>query len=66
MWTLQVVVGKTESGRHELGVGAELVIGRDPTSDIVVPERSVSRRHCRVVGTSLGVEVHDLNSANGV
>jgi serine phosphatase RsbU (regulator of sigma subunit) len=47
-------------------VGSELVIGRDPTSDIIVPERSVSRRHCRVVGTALGVEVHDLNSANGV
>jgi serine phosphatase RsbU (regulator of sigma subunit) len=66
VWTLQVVVGKTESGRHELGVGSELVIGRDPTSDIIVPERSVSRRHCRVVGTALGVEVHDLNSANGI
>jgi serine phosphatase RsbU (regulator of sigma subunit) len=66
VWTLQVVLGKSESGRHELGVGAELVIGRDPTSDIIVPERSVSRRHCRVVGTALGVEVHDLSSANGV
>jgi serine phosphatase RsbU (regulator of sigma subunit) len=66
VWTLQVVIGKNESGRHELGVGAELVIGRDPTSDIIVPERSVSRRHCRVVGTTAGVEVHDMNSANGV
>jgi phosphoserine phosphatase RsbU/P len=66
VWTLQVVLGKSESGRHELGVGSELVIGRDPTADIIVPERSVSRKHCRVVGTTLGVEVHDLNSANGV
>ena len=31
VWTLQVVLGKSESGRHELGVGSELVIGRDPT-----------------------------------
>jgi pSer/pThr/pTyr-binding forkhead associated (FHA) protein len=66
VWTLQVVLGKSESGRHELGVGSELVIGRDPTADIIVPERSVSRKHCRVVGTTTGVEVHDLNSANGV
>jgi serine phosphatase RsbU (regulator of sigma subunit) len=66
VWTLQIVLGKSESARHELGIGSELVIGRDPTADIIVPERSVSRKHCRVVGTSTGVEVHDLNSANGV
>jgi sigma-B regulation protein RsbU (phosphoserine phosphatase) len=66
VWTLQIVLGRSESGRHDLGVGSELVIGRDPTADIIVPERSVSRRHCRVIGTPMGVEVHDLNSANGV
>ncbi len=66
MWTLHVVVDDREIARHEVPIGKELVMGRDPTADIVVDERSVSRRHCRVVGTATGLEVLDLHSANGV
>ncbi|HYC76492.1 MAG TPA: GAF domain-containing protein, partial [Planctomycetota bacterium] len=66
MWTLRVMSGPRTEAVHELAVGKELVVGRDPAADVVLPERSVSRRHCRVAGTSAGVEVVDLNSANGV
>lgn len=66
MWTLKFNIGGKTDSVHELPVGKELVVGRDPTADVVLGERSVSRRHCRVVGTPLGVDVVDLNSANGV
>ncbi len=66
MWKLQVLIGTKDSGTHDLAIGRELVIGRDPTVDIVVSERSVSRRHCRLTGREEGVEVLDLGSANGV
>lgn len=66
MWKVHVFVGSKETATHEIPPGTELVVGRDPTVDIVVGERSVSRRHCRLVGTKEGVEVLDLGSANGV
>ncbi len=66
MWTLSVLVGERETARHEIPVGKEVVVGRDPGSDIILDERSVSRRHCRLVGTATGVEVVDLHSANGI
>jgi phosphoserine phosphatase RsbU/P len=66
MWTLRITIGGKTDSIQELAVGKDLVLGRDPTADVVLSERSVSRRHCRVTGTPLGVDVVDLNSANGV
>jgi len=66
MWRVQVVVSGRETGTYELVEGAEMVVGRDPTADIVVGERSVSRKHCRMIGSADGVDVLDLDSANGV
>ena len=42
-----------------------IVIGRDPTCDIVVPKRQVSRRHARFLPTPHGVSLEDLDSKNG-
>ena len=42
-----------------------LVIGRDDTCDIVIPDRQISRRHAKVSNTSEGVHVEDLGSKNG-
>ena len=66
MWRLHIALNGRETGVFECPAGKEMVIGRDPTADIVVPERSVSRRHCRVVGVAEGIDVLDLGSANGV
>jgi serine phosphatase RsbU (regulator of sigma subunit) len=66
MWKVHVIAGGRESSAVEITPGTEKVVGRDPAVDIVVGERSVSRRHCRLIGTSEGVEVVDLGSANGV
>ena len=42
-----------------------LIIGRESTCDIVVPERQVSRRHARVIHTTDGYLLEDLGSKNG-
>ncbi len=42
-----------------------LVVGRDSTCDIVIPDRRVSRRHARFVTEEKGVRLEDLRSKNG-
>ncbi|MEM9301045.1 MAG: GGDEF domain-containing protein [Pseudomonadota bacterium] len=45
--------------------GAELVIGRDIQTDLVLESRSVSRRHARISRLADQVYIEDLGSANG-
>ena len=47
------------------GVREELLIGRHPSCDIVVPADTVSRRHARLVFRDGSWVVQDLNSTNG-
>jgi DNA-binding winged helix-turn-helix (wHTH) protein len=42
-----------------------LVIGREPSCDIVIPDRQVSRHHARFSIVSAGVQLEDLGSKNG-
>ncbi len=42
-----------------------LSIGRDPSCDVVIPDRQVSRRHARVQPTERGTVLEDLHSKNG-
>jgi len=42
-----------------------LVVGRDPTCDINVQDRQVSRFHARITPTPEGVTIEDLGSKNG-
>lgn len=42
-----------------------LVIGREATCEIVVPDRMVSRFHARITPGALGVVLEDLGSKNG-
>jgi len=43
-----------------------LSIGREPTCDIFIDDRQVSRQHARVANTGVGiVELEDLTSKNG-
>jgi hypothetical protein len=41
------------------------LIGREPTCDIVIPDRQVSRHHARVSVTLDGILLEDLGSKNG-
>ena len=40
-------------------------IGSDPSNDFVLDDKTVSRFHCEVVVSDLGVRVRDLGSRNG-
>ena len=42
-----------------------LTIGRDPSCDIVVPDRQVSRHHARLLPDTQGLVLEDLQSKNG-
>lgn len=42
-----------------------LVIGRDATCQIIVPDRQVSRYHARIMSVPAGVLLEDLGSKNG-
>src|SRR5438552_2872810 len=46
-------------------VGQCIVVGRDPASDVELPDDSVSRRHAMIEPTDDGYVVSDLGSANG-
>ncbi len=40
-------------------------LGRDPTCDIVISDRQVSRRHATITPTERGILLEDLHSKNG-
>ncbi len=44
---------------------SKLVIGRDFSCDIVIPDRQVSRQHASLTPTPLGTRLEDLGSKNG-
>ena len=48
-----------------LSLGRPAVIGRRQKSEVYLPWRYVSRRHCEALWDGCRVWVHDLNSTNG-
>lgn len=61
---LRVVDGPDRGMVVSLPFGSS-TLGRSRTCDVTLTDRLVSKRHMRVT-VGVGVEVHDLNSANGV
>lgn len=61
---LEVISGPDTGKQFFLPDGVSL-LGRDPGSDIVLDDPSVSKQHARITVTD-AVEIADLNSANGV
>lgn len=45
--------------------GQEILIGRASECDIVIPDSSVSQKHCRIRVTDEGVLAEDMGSTNG-
>jgi pSer/pThr/pTyr-binding forkhead associated (FHA) protein len=43
----------------------EILIGRDPTNDLVLPSKSISREHARIMGVNRRWFVEDRGSFNG-
>jgi len=59
---LSLILGESDLTKAYLG----LTIGRHPElCDLVIDDRTVSRRHCRIGRDSDGLYVEDLNSLNG-
>ena len=50
---------------RELQPGKSIVVGRDQSSDLVVPHSEVSRHHLRLTASDEAVLVEDLQSSNG-
>lgn len=45
--------------------GGEVSIGRDPANQLCISDKSLSRRHCLVVGSGEQFTIRDLGSRNG-
>ncbi|AKT40851.1 uncharacterized protein CMC5_050060 [Chondromyces crocatus] len=60
-----VVYHRQGSETVRLQEGTGVVVGRDPSADLVIPERSLSRRHARFTLERSDVLVEDLGSTNG-
>jgi len=60
-----IVAGPGPLNGQRWAVRDMIVIGRDPTCDIMIAERQVSRRHARLTPRSKGIIIEDLNSKNG-
>ena len=56
--------GEEPSRRYKL-TETELLIGRDQSSDICLPEIKISRRHCRISYLSNRYYLDNLGSSNG-
>ena len=62
--TLRVVQGDDLDRQYKLADG-EVVVGRDPSCQIVIPDDSVSRRHARLLVRNDTCLIEDLQSRNG-
>lgn len=64
---LSIINGSRASETFDLVPDQEVIIGRDQSADLCLPEKKVSRRHARVIWSSAEktVSIEDLNSLNG-
>jgi pSer/pThr/pTyr-binding forkhead associated (FHA) protein len=46
-------------------ISNRIIIGRDPSCNIIISDRQVSRQHVRISPTSSGILLEDLGSKNG-
>lgn len=61
-----VLVGQTGPlNGQRIPLKKTTIVGRDPSCDVVIADRQVSRRHARFSPTPEGVLVEDLRSKNG-
>lgn len=61
-----ILIGQTGplNGERWL-ITEDLIVGREASCDIVVPDRQISRRHARFSPEDRGVRLTDLDSKNG-
>ncbi|MBO4344668.1 MAG: PEGA domain-containing protein, partial [Victivallales bacterium] len=62
---LRAMNGQQSGTEYQMN-GMSFTIGREEGNDIIIPESSVSRRHCRFLKNGESWTVEDLQSLNGV
>ena len=65
MAVLEVTAGPRKGSRLSIEPGERPTLGRDETSDFLVPDQKVSRRHCEVFFAGELPTIRDLASKNG-
>jgi pSer/pThr/pTyr-binding forkhead associated (FHA) protein len=65
MARLILTFGDKVLSNHMVALGAEMIIGRDASCQIVIDHPSVSSRHARVKQDDSGLFLTDLGSTNG-
>ena len=61
---LEILNGAAAGQRYELASG-QTVLGRDPFCDVILPLRSISRQHARILAERGQFYIEDLHSLNG-
>lgn len=64
-WELQIIEGPSVGYQKLINKPGRLLIGRDSTCDLPLPDPSLSRRHCLIEFGSDDVKLIDLGSRNG-
>lgn len=62
---VHVLTDSTEGETRQIG-RRPLIVGSDPTCDIVLDDPTVSRKHARLTKVPAGLRVQDLGSTNGI
>jgi hypothetical protein len=63
---MRLAVSHPEGAPHEVDLPGRVVIGRDPSCDIVLSDTRCSRRHAVIDETPDGLVIQDTGSSNGV
>lgn len=63
---LAIDKGSQAGQRCEIPLGQVIIVGRDPSCDLVLSDRDSSRRHARVFCDLNGAWIDDMESKNGV
>jgi len=63
---IPVIIGfEGEMDGHRWVLNQTVVFGRDPSCDVTIPNRQVSRRHAKIISDPKGSIIEDLQSKNG-
>ena len=60
-----ILIRGTPQGHRFFITADEMIIGRDPSADLSIPDPSISRKHAKVIREGSVVKIEDLGSSNG-
>jgi len=60
-----ILIRGTPQGHRYFINSDEMIIGRDPSADISIPDPAISKRHAKVTREGAVIKIEDLGSSNG-